>query len=141
MKNPLILILIFLCLLVNCRSEPQTAVSYRIVQKWSVEGGGTGQRVVIPAEFQTENNLLLICDEIERNTKYEANVYILAHKDDKSAEIQDRAEKSEISDEERKYIRKNFLLSFFKDWSRQNHECDVYPNGLDDENSEKIRKY
>lgn len=124
-------------------SQPESTKSisnYDIVETWTVKDAFYGKRITMPSNLQTEEGLLLVCDQIEKDTKNDIGAVVFGHKDTKSAEIQKRYVQGKTSAEEEEYLGKNFLLDFKKNSDTGFHQCTIYPNGVD-EGTQKVKTY
>jgi hypothetical protein len=123
----------------NVEKITEIKLSYDIVETWQIPNGGSGKRILIPKNLRDEKGLFLVCDKISEDVKNDKHAIVFGHTDSKSAGIQKNLSKSTKSDQD--YLGKNFILDFKKNGNNGFHECVVYPNGIDDLEAKKVKKY
>ena len=98
-------------------SQTFNTVNYQIVERWELPNGGEGKRIIIPAEFQDKENLMLICDKIENDVKNDRNSFVFGFANMTSLQLE---KSGSLEDNE------GFILNFGKNANTGYHECAVY---------------
>jgi hypothetical protein len=136
-----IFLIMFILIFSGGEKKPKPAykkVSYEVVNIQPIPNGGKTQIIIISPEFQNESDLLLVCDKIENETKYDRNAFAYGFKDEKSATLHQK-DPLLLTEEELNYRDNNMILVFTKNANTGMHECRIYVNGI--KGSEKTKTY